>query len=152
MKNAKEDTMQEVKNIAIDLGRKLDIDAVEEGLSAINSILAISGAIGVVKSVQMGLALTTASQNDIVISPVNPEKCIVKLQSWLVNPKYAPLSQYYTEASSKYMQNLTSYLISLEKEKMTIGRNAVYHYKYVSNAVGAYVTSGYVSWQIIEFY
>lgn len=152
MKNAKEDTMQEVKNIAIDLGRKLDIDAVEEGLSAINSILAISGAIGAVKSVQTGVALTTASQNDIVISPVNPEKCIVKLQSSLVNPKYAPLSQYYTEASSQYMHNMTSYLISLEKEKMTIGRSAVYFYKYVSNAVVAYVASGYVSWQIIEFY
>ena len=87
----------------------------------------VMNSVGTVKSVQRGTVTgIDGGSVTITINPVNPDKCMV-----LINSSYISADNYTS----------LSYLISITETTLTIGTNR-----------GATYKSDKTSWQVVEFY
>ena len=86
----------------------------------------VKNSVGTVKSIQRGTVASFSGTKDITINPVNPDKCMVIINSGYVAGESAT--------------NL-SYLVAITETVLTISGNNLDGY-----------SSRTVSWQVIEFY
>jgi hypothetical protein len=89
----------------------------------------VSNSVGAVKSVQRGVQASKNTVSTITINPVNPDKCLVLLDSGYIG--------------NGGTFNLPS-LVSLTSTELTVSSVGI------NNSVG--VSGGNFSWQVIEFY
>lgn len=152
MENAKQETLIEVKNKADEIRCKIGKKENPSEETIFHGILGILDGIGCIKSVQMGRVSASKTENNIVISEVNPEKCIVLLENSVISTHYAPLNGFYAAETGITYQNNLSYLISLGAEELIIGRNNGTCLIYTETGIKGTAYNGYVSWKVIEFY
>ena len=109
---------------------KSDVESmITELNNDVSSAVATLSTRGAVKSVQRGVNTGTTSNLVITINPVNPDKCLVLLNT------------SYTGNSGTF--NLPS-LVSLTETELTVSPNAI-------NTSSGTIGSTF-SWQVIEFY
>lgn len=136
------------------------IEKKEEAEDAKNKIKQIVENFGTsaVKSIQRIRVISGTEEGNIevTISKVNPEKCIVIIESQIPNIHYAPRKEFYTNMLGNTKINTLSYLISLEPEKVVIGRNISYFYQFINDGneykPKTMYEGGITTAQIIEFY
>jgi hypothetical protein len=118
----------EINTLMTDL--KSDVESmITELNSDVSSAVATLSTRGAVKSVQRGVQASKNTVSTITINPVNPDKCLVLLDS------------DYIGNSGTF--NLPS-LVSLTSTELTVSSVGI------NNSVG--VSGGNFSWQVIEFY
>lgn len=111
----------------------------------------------VIKSVQRGISNAGMNESvEIVLYPVNPEKCIVLLEDAVSCADCAPRKEFYTSALGSMAIDTRSYLISIESENITIGSNCCHYWKFYNDDTNGYglmsaMWNGSISWTVIEF-
>ena len=134
--------LQEITGQASDTGGSESVGTIMAKLNAV--IASLSGGIHVIKRIQRGVVQTVKGNNQIKLTAVQPDKCLV-----ILNSEYGAYSA--TGGSTHYGgETYNSILVQLQTNQLTISQNSYYIASTSSSARGT--EYGRTSWQVIEFY